>query len=102
MPQTLMYPRRPQQKEMQMSSFKFTEVPSNESVASLVTLAVAAWFLAAGAVMLAEPSVESQARALHAKIPVVTVRQVSAMQEEQPETRMTITVVAQRSLPGVS
>jgi len=81
-----------------MSSFKFAEVPSNESVASLVTLMVAGWFLAAGAAMLSEPTVESQARVLHAKTPVVTVRQVTAMQEEQPATRSTIHVVAQRSV----
>ena len=84
-----------------MSTFK-AEMPSNESVASAVTFVVSAWFLAAGAAMLSEPSVESQTRALAAKTPVVIVRQVQAMQEMQPDVRETIHVVAQRTGPGVS
>ena len=85
-----------------MSPFKFAQVPSNDSVASLVTLIVSAWFLMAAGAMLAEPSVDQQARSMHAKTPVVSVRQVSAMQEEQPDARFTIHVVAQRSALGVS
>lgn len=85
-----------------MRPFKFAEVPSNDSVASLVTFVVSTWFLVAAGAMLVEPSVEQQARALHAKTPVVTVRQVSAMEEEQPGARFTIRVVAERTGPGVS
>jgi hypothetical protein len=83
-----------------MSPFQFAHIPSNESVASLVTIVASAWFLMAAGAMLAEPSVEQQARALHAKTPVVVVRQVSAMQ--MPEAHFTIHVVAQRTNPGVS
>ena len=78
-----------------MSTFRFAEVPSNDSVASLVTFLVSAWFLAAGGAMLAEPSVDSQARAM-AKTPVVTVRQLSVSEAVQPDARFTIQVVAQR------
>jgi len=85
-----------------MSPFKHAHAPNSDSVAALVTFVVSGWFLMAAGAMLVEPSVEQQARALHAKTPVVTVRQVSAMQEEQPDARFTIQVVAQRNGPGVS
>ena len=83
-----------------MSPFKFADVPSNESVASLVTFVVSAWFLAAAGAMLAEPTVESQARALHSRTPTVTVNQLSVSQA--PEARFTIQVVAERSARRVS
>ena len=83
-----------------MSPFKFAEVPSNDSVASLVTFLVSAWFVAAGGAMLSEPAWESQARA-YAKTPEVTVKQLSVTQVEQPDAKFTIQVVAQR-LPKVS
>ena len=79
-----------------MSNYRFAEVPSNDSVASLVTLLVCAWFLAASGAMLTESSVESQSRALHAKTPVVTVRQLSVTEAVHPDARLTIHVVAQR------
>jgi hypothetical protein len=86
---------------MQMRPFTFAEtIPSNESVASMVTLLVCAWFTAAGAAMLAEPTVDQQLRSFSAKTPVVTVRQVATFQA--PEVRETIHVVAQRTGPGVS
>ena len=85
-----------------MSQFKFAEVPSNDSVASLVTLVVSAWFLAAAGAILAEPTVDAQTRALHAKTPVVTVRQLSVTEAVQPDARFTIHVVAERSAAGVS
>jgi len=59
-----------------------------------------ALLVAAGA-MLAEPSVDSQVRALAAKTPVVTVRQITA-RAEQPDTRFTIEVVAKRDAGRVS
>jgi hypothetical protein len=83
-------------KEKEMSTFRFADVPSNDSVASLVTFLVSAWFLAAGGAMLAEPSVDSQARAIQAKTPTVTVRQISVSEAVQPDARFTINVVAQR------
>ncbi len=85
-----------------MSPFIYAHAPNSDSVAALVTVIVSGWFLMAAGAMLIEPSVLEQARALHAKTPVVTVRQVSAMQEEQPDARFTIHVVAQRSGLGVS
>ncbi len=60
-----------------MSAYRFAEVPSNESVATVMTFLVSAWFLVAAGAMLAEPSVDQQARALQAKTPVVTVRTLS-------------------------
>jgi len=51
--------------------------------------------------MLAEPSVEQQVRAAH-RTPVVTVRQVAVMQEQQPAVRETMTVVASRGAQRVS
>jgi hypothetical protein len=78
-----------------MSQFKFAQIPGNDTIASAVTLLVCAWFTAAGGAILAEPSVEQQARAAH-RTPVVTVRQLAFMQEEQPAVRETIQVVASR------
>jgi len=76
-----------------MSNYKFAELPSNESVASLTTFLISAWFLVAAGAMLAEPSVEDQARALAAKTPVVTVREITAYAEP---VRETIVVEAKR------
>jgi len=84
-----------------MSNYKFAELPSNESVASVTTFLISAWFVLAGGAMLVEPSVDSQARALSAKTPVVTVRQLTA-QADQPDVRFTIQVVAQRDAGRVS
>jgi hypothetical protein len=84
-----------------MSQYKFAEVPSNDTIASVVTLLVCAWFTAAGGAILAEPTVEQQARAAH-RTPVVTVRQVAVMQEQQPAVRETMTVVATRGGQRVS
>ena len=84
-----------------MSQYKFAEVPSNDTIASVVTLLVCAWFTAAGGAILAEPSVEQQLRAAH-RTPIVTVRQVAVMQEQQPAVRETVTVLASRGGQRVS
>ena len=84
-----------------MSQYKFAEVPSNDTIASVVTLLVCAWFTAAGGAILAEPTVDHQARAAH-RTPVVTVRQVAVMQEQQPAVRESMTVVASRGGQRVS
>ena len=84
-----------------MSTYKFADVPSNESVASLTTFLMSAWFVVAAGAMLAEPSHESQVRAIAAKTPVVTVRQITA-HAEQPDARFTIEVVAKRDAGRVS
>ena len=78
-----------------MSTYKFADLPSNESVASLTTFIISAWFTVAAGVMLAAPSVDDQARALAAKTPVVTVRQITA-HADVPAVRETIEVVARR------
>ncbi len=82
-----------------MSAYRFAELPSNESVATLMTFLVSAWFLVAAGAMLVEPSVDQQARALHAKTPVVTVRTLSTA---EPDAHFTIQVVAKRGSAGVS
>ena len=84
-----------------MSTYKFADMPSNESVASLTTFLMSAWFVVAAGAMLAEPSHESQVRAIAAKTPVVTVRQITA-HAEQPDARFTIEVVAKRDAGRVS
>jgi len=83
-----------------MSQYK-SEVPSSDSVASFVTLLVCAWFTAMSGAILAEPTVENQARAA-SRTPVVTVRQVAVLQEQQPAVRETVTVVASRNGQRVS
>ena len=85
-----------------MSAYRFAELPSNESVATLATFLVSAWFLVAAGAMLAEPSVDPQARALHAKTPVVTVRALSTAEYAEPDAHFTIQVVAKRGSAGVS
>ena len=85
-----------------MTTYRFAEMPSNEAVASLTTLVVSAWFLMAGAAMLGEPSVEQQTRALAAKTPTVTVRQLSATEHVQPDVRFTVEVAARRLPARVS
>ena len=84
-----------------MSNYKFAEIPSNESVASFTTFLISAWFLVAAGAMLVEPSVEDQTRAIAAKTPVVTVRQLNA-QADVPDARFTIEVVAKRDAGRVS
>ena len=86
-----------------MNTYKIAETTSSESVASLTTFLISAWFLVAGGVMLAEPSVDEQLRAVQAneaKTPVVTVREITAYAE--PQARETIVVVAKREAARVS
>ena len=82
-----------------MNTYKFDELPSSETVASVTTFVISAWFLVAAGVMLREPTVDEQQRALAAKTPVVTVREITAY-AEQP--RVTIEVVAKRESARVS
>lgn len=51
-----------------MQAFKFAEYPSNSAVAAGVTALVSAWFLVAGATVLASPTVNEVAR--HATVKV--------------------------------
>jgi hypothetical protein len=84
-----------------MSAFNFVKMPTTDTVASVVTLLVCAWLTAANGAILAEPSVEQQARAAH-RTPVVTVRQIAVVDESVPAVRETVTVVASRSGQRVS
>ena len=75
-----------------MNAYKFTQYPSNASVASGVTLLVSAWFLVASGAILAEPA--------HPAHPVHTVHAAPAAAANvaiAPEARFTITVEASRS-----
>ena len=83
-----------------MSTYKFAQIPGNETVASLTYLLVSAWFTVAAGAILAEPSVEQQARAAHARTPEVNVRMISAQTE--PDARFQIQVVAKRGAARVS
>lgn len=85
-----------------MGSYEFAKIPSNSSVAFLVSAVVSTWFAVASGVLLAEPSVGERARALQAKTPVVTVKQLSARQDLAPEARPAIEVAAKRGAGGVS
>lgn len=85
-----------------MSTYKFANLPSNESVATLTSFLISAWFLMAAGAMLTEPTVEAQARALAAKTPEVTVRQISANTVVEPDARFTIEVAAKRDSARVS
>lgn len=85
-----------------MDSYRFAQVPSNTSIASLVSLVVSAWFVLAGAAMLAEPSTGEQARALQAKTPVVTVRQVFVTENVEGDEAPPSRVAAERAAGRVS
>ncbi len=68
-----------------MSAYNFAPLPSNNSIAGLVTFLVSAWFLVAAAAIVTEPS-KGPLQALAAAAPV----------EIAPQARLTITVEAQR------
>ncbi|MGE5616753.1 MAG: hypothetical protein ACM3X5_07540 [Bacillota bacterium] len=72
-----------------MTSYQFAPLPSNGSVAALVTLIVCAWFTVAVAAMLAEPGVE---KPVH--LGSTEVRMVSAT--PAPDAGFRIEVVAKR------
>ena len=76
-----------------MASYQFAPLPSNASVASLVTLVVCAWFAVAAGAMLTEPPVE---KAFHSV--TVQARTVYAM----PDASVRIEVVAKRPTLRVS
>ena len=68
-----------------MSAYNFAPLPSNNSVAGLVTLLVSAWFLVAAAAIVAEPSGARAPQSVAA-----------APADIAPQARLTITVEAQR------
>ena len=87
-----------------MKEYKFAEYPSNSSVSSGVTLAVAMWFLVAAGAILADPVSPYTQRALaEANQPTAYAQEaaapavVPASLAIAPEARFTITVEASRS-----
>ena len=80
-----------------MNTYRFADLPSNSSVASLVTLLVSGWFLiAAGAILSDPPSIytqRSQTLAVRAPQSLDAPRNAAAI---APQTRLTIMVVAKR------
>lgn len=86
-----------------MNTYRFAEVPSNESVATMVSFVVSGWLLLAAAAILLEPSVDEQARA-GARTPQVTVRELSVTEapQQHPDVRFAVEVVGPRAQGGVS
>jgi hypothetical protein len=82
------------QGEKKMNDYKFTQYPSNSSVASGITMLVSVWFLLASGAILADPVSPYTQRALaeraHAQ-PQSTVAIAIA-----PAAHLTITVEARR------
>jgi hypothetical protein len=72
-----------------MNAYKFSELPSNAAVASLVTVLVSAWFaLASGAILTDQ----------HSEATIEMARAVPmASADIPPEARETIIVEARRS-----
>jgi hypothetical protein len=70
-----------------MSANKFAPLPSSSYVAGLVTLLVGAWFVAAPAAMIAQPSFAAMNVASATPAQAVVIA---------PEARFTIVVEAQR------
>ena len=84
-----------------MNTYKFADLPSNSSVASLVTLLVSGWFLIAAGAILSDPSSvytqRSQTEAARALVESPRNAAVIA-----PEAHLTILVVAKRAPAAAS
>ena len=76
-----------------MTTYQFAPLPSNASVAALVTLVVCGWFAVAAGAMLTEPTVAKAFRN-----GTTEVRMVSAT----PDTGFKIEVVAKRATEVVA
>lgn len=72
-----------------MNPYRFAGMPSNASVAGVVTLLVSAWFVLAGGAILTDQ--HSQATIEMAKAPPAQIVEIA------PEARMTIVVEGRRS-----
>jgi hypothetical protein len=88
--------------EETMNTYRFADLPSNSSVASLVTLLVSGWFLiAAGAILADPPSVYTQrSQTLAVRAPQAVDAPPNAV-ATAPEARVTILVIAKR-IPGAA
>ena len=73
-----------------MSNYRFDSLPSNSSVASVVTLAACAWFWVAGAAMIVAPHAEPAA------VPAQVVYTAPAV-SIAPEARLIIVVEGHRA-----
>lgn len=72
-----------------MNTYKFSDMPSNAAVTSVVTLLVSAWFVLASGAILTDQ---------HSEANVDSARAVAMSSAEIPaEARMTIVVEARRS-----
>ncbi|HUL95665.1 MAG TPA: hypothetical protein VLT89_06625 [Usitatibacter sp.] len=94
-----------------MNAFKFAAYPSNNAIASGVTLLVSAWFLVAAGAILADPASPYTQRDAKAAspiktagtdraAPVTTARMEEGLQPASlvvPAVRYTITVQARRT-----
>ena len=77
-----------------MNTYRFAELPSNSSVAAFVTFAASAWFLVAGAAIVADQGVGVPAPATAESIPVVYAAPAAAI---EPEARLIIVVEGRRA-----
>ena len=81
-----------------MNTYRFADLPSNSSVASLVTFLVSGWFLiAAGAILSDPPSIYTQrpqAQVVGSAQSVEAQRNAAVI---APEAKFTILVVAKRA-----
>ena len=72
-----------------MNAYKFSDLPSNSSVAATVTLLVSAWFALAGGAILTDQHSEATIESARS----MPVRSVAIA----PQARLTIVVEARRS-----
>ena len=81
-----------------MNDYKFTQYPSNSSVASSITMLVSAWFLVAGAAILSDPvSPYTTRKVMEAQAaPAVRTAHAAPAVAIPPEANLTITVAARR------
>jgi hypothetical protein len=83
-----------------MQPFKFAEVPSHSAIAGTVTTLVSAWFLIAGAAMVASPTDTQMARGARVTVtpgPVHPLPQPVPAVAIAPEAHLTIVVEARRA-----
>ena len=85
-----------------MNEYKFTQYPSNSSVASGITLLVSAWFLVAAGAILSDPVSPYTTRKVMQAQTAPAVRTADATPSSAPpvaippEAHLTITVAARR------
>lgn len=80
-----------------LADYRFARVPSNGSIATLVTFLVSAWFFVAGAAILADPhSPYTERAAQAAPAEVEAAAQAQPAIAAGPAFRQLVTVEAQR------